>query len=368
MAVACEGSSGSPSRSVARSAIMARASSMTEESSACRPWTSQRTSAISLRSWGAREDVQVGGAALMAVGFAEALEEVVGGGGLDRARHVEGWVAHVGAGPAADRQDGAALDGQASFLDVAVDGGGGESPQGDVFEGCFPAAPQRGRDRDFAGGLIEEGEVAVAAFDRRVGRAARSRRRRSRAGCGGRRGLARARRAGAGRSRVPRAWARVRRVAVHVDARAAADFGLSGQAWDVEGNVVVLVGLSEAVEDAGGRFEGGAGDLLVGAGDDPAVAGRVFDAGDGGELVAVGRRSQRAHAHPGHGGGGQGGQFEGALRGRHCFNVSRRGPGRASPRGWGLDCGIASLFLSQKLCYFRHIGFVCSEEAQRWKP
>ena len=240
----------------------------------------------------------------MAVGFAEALEEVVGGGGLDPC-DVEGWVAHVGAGPAADRQDGAALDGQASFLDVAVDGGGGESPQGDVFEGCFPAAPQRGRDRDFASSLIEEGEVAVAAFDRRVGRQPDR----------GEDGLGQVVEGGEGsperggqeqvgveflgRGRVSA------RVAVHVDARAAADFGLSGQAWDVEGNVVVLVGLSEAVEDAGGRFEGGAGDLLVGAGDDPAVAADVFDAGDGGQLVGVGRRAQRAHAQPGHGGGGQ---------------------------------------------------------------
>ena len=55
------------------------------------------------------------------------------------------------------------------FLDVAVDGGGGKSPEGDVFEGGFPAAPQGGGNGDFAGGLVEEGEVTVAAFDGRVG-------------------------------------------------------------------------------------------------------------------------------------------------------------------------------------------------------
>ena len=55
------------------------------------------------------------------------------------------------------------------FLNVAVDGGGGESPEGDVFEGGFPAAPQGGGNGDLAGGLVEEGEVTVAAFDGRVG-------------------------------------------------------------------------------------------------------------------------------------------------------------------------------------------------------
>lgn len=55
------------------------------------------------------------------------------------------------------------------FLDVAVDGGGWEAPERDVFEGGFPAAPQGGGNGDLAGGLVEEGEVAVAAFDGRVG-------------------------------------------------------------------------------------------------------------------------------------------------------------------------------------------------------
>ena len=53
---------------------------------------------------GACEDVQVGGAALVAVGFAEAFEECVGCGGLDP-RDVEGGVAHVRAGPTADGEE-----------------------------------------------------------------------------------------------------------------------------------------------------------------------------------------------------------------------------------------------------------------------
>lgn len=51
-----------------------------------------------------RKDVQVGGAALVAVGFAEAFEECVGCGGLDP-RDVEGGVAHVRAGPTADGEE-----------------------------------------------------------------------------------------------------------------------------------------------------------------------------------------------------------------------------------------------------------------------
>ena len=120
---------------------------------------------------------------------------------------------------------------------------------------------------------------------------------------------------------------------MNVDAPAAFKLGLSGQARHVKGDVVVVVGLPEAVEDARGCLEGGAGDLLVGASDDPAVAGGVFDAGHGGELVAVGGRAQGGDTHAGDGGGGQGCQFEGALRGGHCLNVSRPGPGRSSPRG-----------------------------------
>ena len=59
---------------------------------------------------GAREDVQVGGAALVAVGFAEAVEERVGCGGLHPG-DVEGGVADVRAGPASDGEERAALDG-----------------------------------------------------------------------------------------------------------------------------------------------------------------------------------------------------------------------------------------------------------------
>ena len=50
-----------------------------------------------------------------------------------------------------------------------MDGCGGEAPQGHVLKGGLPAAPQGGGDGDFAGSLIEEGEVAVAALDGRVG-------------------------------------------------------------------------------------------------------------------------------------------------------------------------------------------------------
>ena len=61
----------------------------------------------------------------------------------------------------------------------------------------------------------------------------------------------------------------------------------------------------------------------------------MLDAGHGGELVAVGGWAQGGDTHAGDGGGGQGCQFEGALRGGHCLNVSRTRPGRASPRGGG---------------------------------
>ena len=50
---------------------------------------------------GAREDVQVGGAAFVPVGLAESFEERVGGAGLDPG-DVESGVAHVRAGPPAD--------------------------------------------------------------------------------------------------------------------------------------------------------------------------------------------------------------------------------------------------------------------------
>ena len=123
------------------------------------------------------------------------------------------------------------------------------------------------------------------------------------------------------------------RIAVDVDAPTVCEFGLPGQAGHIEGDVVVVVCLPETIEDSGGCFEGGAGDLLVGAGDDPTVACGVFDAGHGGELVAVGGRAQGGDTHAGDGGGGQGCQFEGALRGGHCLNVSRPGLRRASPRG-----------------------------------
>ena len=158
------------------------------------------------------------------------------------------------------------------------------------------------------------------------------------------------------------------RVAVNVDGATAAGLHLARQAGHVEGDVVVVVRLAEAVEDAGGCLECGAGDLLVGAGDDPAVSGGVFDAGHGGELVAVGGRAQGGDAHAGDGCGGQGCQFEGALAGGHCLNVSRPGPVRASPRGREEDWMDVGLLLAEKLCYFRHIGSVCSKEAQRWKP
>ena len=79
------------------------------------------------------------------------------------------------------------------------------------------------------------------------------------------------------------------RIPVHVHDPASADCGLAGEAWDIEGDVVVLVCLSEAVEDAGRGLEGWPGDFLVGICDDPAFAGGVLDAGDGGEFVTVGR-------------------------------------------------------------------------------
>ncbi len=121
------------------------------------------------------------------------------------------------------------------------------------------------------------------------------------------------------------------RIAVDVDAAAAAELGLPGQARHVEGDVVVVVGLPEAVENPRGRLESGAGDLLVGAGDDPAVAGDVFDAGHGRELVAVSRRAQGGDTHAGDGGGGQGCQFEGALRECHSLTYRVRPPGCGLP-------------------------------------
>ena len=46
------------------------------------------------------------------------------------------------------------------------------------------------------------------------------------------------------------------RIAVDVDASAMCKLGLTGQSGYVEGDVVVVVCLPEAVEDSGGRFEG----------------------------------------------------------------------------------------------------------------
>ena len=127
------------------------------------------------------------------------------------------------------------------------------------------------------------------------------------------------------------------RVTVDVDGATAAGLHLARQAGHVEGDVVVVVRLAQPIQDAGGCLECRAGDLLVGAGDDPTVSGGVFDAGHGGELVAVGGRAQGGDAHAGDGCGGQGCQFEGALAGGHCLNVSRRGSGRSAPRGRGED-------------------------------
>ena len=249
-----------------------------------------------------------------------------------------------------------------------MDGRGGESPQGHVLEGCLPAAPQGGGDGDFAGGLVEEGEVAVAALDGRVAGQAN----RGEDGLGevvqGREGTSEGRgQQGIGVEVLVRGGGAAR-VAVDVDGTAVAGLNLACQARHVEGNVVVVVCLAEPIQDAGGRLECGSGDLLVGAGDDPAVSGGVFDAGHGGELVAVGGRAQGGDAHAGDGRGGQGCQFEGALAGGHCLNVSRLGPGRSSPRGREEDWMDVGLLLAEKLCYFRHIGLVCSKEAQRWKP
>ena len=214
-----------------------------------------------------------------------------------------------------------------------MDGCGREAPQGDVLKGGLPAAPQGGGNGDFAGGLVEESEVAVAALDGRVG----GQTDRGEDGLGevvqGREG------ASEGRGQQ---WIGVEvlvggggtaRVAVDVDGASAAGLYLARQAGHVEGDVVVVVCLSEPVQNAGGCLECGSGDLLVGAGDDPAVSGGVFDAGHGGELVAVGGRAQGGDAHAGDGCGGQGCQFEGALAGGHCLNVSRPGAGRFSPRG-----------------------------------
>ena len=118
---------------------------------------------------GAREDVQVGGASLVAVGLAETLQELVARAGEDPG-DVEGGIAHVRARPSVDGKEGSALDAQTSFLDVTVDGRRGESPQRHVFEGRLPPAPQRRGDGDFACGLVEKSEGAVTAFDGRVGR------------------------------------------------------------------------------------------------------------------------------------------------------------------------------------------------------
>ena len=249
-----------------------------------------------------------------------------------------------------------------------MDGCGGESPQGYVLEGGLPAAPQGRGNGDLAGGLVEESEVAVAALDGSVGGQAD----RGEDGLGevvqGCEGASK----GRGQQRIG-VEVLVRgggaaRVAVDVDGAPAAGLHLACEAGHVEGDVVVVVCLAEPVQDAGGRFECWSGDLLVGAGDDPAVSGGVFDAGHGGELVAVGGRAQGCDAHAGDGCGGQGCQFEGALAGCHCLNVSRPGPVRASPRGCEEDWMDVGLLLSEKLCYFRHIGLVCSKEAKRWKP
>jgi len=112
--------------------------------------------------------MQVDGAALVAVGLAEALEERVRCAGLNPAM-VRAGAPPCAVAPPADSDDRAALDGQAAFLNVAVNGGGGETPQGYVLQGGLPAAPQGRRDRDLAGGLVEQSEVAVAALHRRVG-------------------------------------------------------------------------------------------------------------------------------------------------------------------------------------------------------
>ena len=77
---------------------------------------------------GSREDVQVDGAALMSIGLTETLEERIGGGGLNP-RNIQGRVTHVRAGPPADSDDRSAINRQAAFLDVAVDGGRRETPQ-----------------------------------------------------------------------------------------------------------------------------------------------------------------------------------------------------------------------------------------------
>ena len=60
--------------------------------------------------------------------------------------------------------------------------------------------------------------------------------------------------------------------------------------------------------------------------------------------VVVGGRAQGGDAHTGDGGGGQGCQFEGALRGGHCLNVSRAGARECFParsRGRLGGCGFA---------------------------
>ena len=103
-----------------------------------------------------------------------------------------------------------------------------------------------------------EGEVAVAAFDGRVG--GQSDR--------GKHGLGEVVEGSEGASErggQQRVGVEVlvrgggaARIAVDVDASAMCKLGLPGQSGHVEGDVVVVVCLPEAVEDSGGRFEGGA--------------------------------------------------------------------------------------------------------------
>ena len=123
------------------------------------------------------------------------------------------------------------------------------------------------------------------------------------------------------------------RIAVDVDKDSARKPEMPRQAGDIEGDVVVVVRGSEALENPRGCLECGARHLLVRAGDDPPVPRGVLDSGDGGELVTVRRGAQRGHPHAGHGGCGKRRQFEWAFCGGHCFNLSRGWGGREAPRG-----------------------------------